>query len=80
MLRLAVKSMESIVPALPHLLRHTLPGLLSPAQVMFDRPGHVHKRFNKSKSALFRLSAKRVMRPAYAKVVRRLGFKTRSLS
>lgn len=49
-------------------------------QVLFDRPGHVHKRFNKSKSALFRLSAKRVMRPAYAKVVRKLGFKTRNLS
>ena len=50
-------------------------------KVVYARPGHVHKRFNKSKSQLLRLGGPlRVMRPRYAKVVRKLGFKTRNLS
>ncbi|PRW61032.1 DNA (cytosine-5)-methyltransferase CMT2-like [Chlorella sorokiniana] len=49
--------------------------------VVYKRAGYVHKRFNKSKSALGRLGGPlAVMKPKYAKTVRKLGFKTRRLS
>ncbi|KAI7846324.1 hypothetical protein COHA_000161 [Chlorella ohadii] len=50
-------------------------------QIVYKRAGYVHKRFNKSKSALGRLGGPlAVMKPKYAKTVRKLGFKTRRLS
>ena len=47
-------------------------------KVLYPRPGHVHKRFNKSKRQLFDLSGLRVMQKTYAKTVRKCGFKMRS--
>ena len=46
---------------------------------MYKKAGYVHKRSNKSKSALQRLSGTAVMKSKYAKTVRKLGFKTRAL-
>ncbi|PSC70598.1 50S ribosomal L35 [Micractinium conductrix] len=43
-------------------------------KVMYSRPGHVHKRFNKSKRQLFALSGTQALTPKYAKVVKKLGF------
>jgi ribosomal protein L35 len=46
-------------------------------KVLYPRPGHVHKRFNKTKRQLFDLSGKQALTPAYAKVLRKLGFALR---
>ncbi|EFN52243.1 hypothetical protein CHLNCDRAFT_139123 [Chlorella variabilis] len=51
--------------------------LTATGKVLYPRPGHVHKRFNKTKRQLFELSGMQVMKPRYAKTVKKIGFKLR---
>lgn len=53
--------------------------LTGSGKVLYARPGHVHKRFNKSKRQLFDLSHYATMTPKYAKTVKKIGFKMRKL-
>ncbi|KAL4423829.1 hypothetical protein ABPG75_001130 [Micractinium tetrahymenae] len=46
-------------------------------KVLYARPGHVHKRFSKSKRQLFDLSHYQALTPRYAKTVKKIGFKLR---
>ncbi|KAL4446243.1 hypothetical protein ABPG77_003050 [Micractinium sp. CCAP 211/92] len=46
-------------------------------KVLYARPGHVHKRFSKSKRQLFDLSQYQALTPRYAKKVKKIGFKMR---
>ncbi|KAI3432874.1 hypothetical protein D9Q98_010457 [Chlorella vulgaris] len=46
-------------------------------KILFPSPGYVHKRFNKSHRQLGDLSKKQVMKPRYAKTVKKLGFALR---
>lgn len=49
--------------------------LTGTGKVLFPGLGHVHKRFNKGRQQRLRLSKTKVLHLAYAKTMKRLGFK-----
>lgn len=46
-------------------------------EIKYQRAGHVHKRFNKSNRQRRELGTAKIMNPTFAKIVKKLGFKSR---
>lgn len=51
---------------------------LGSGEIKYQRPGHVHKRFNKSGRQRLDLKKPQEVKPSYAKIMKKLGFVSRS--
>ena len=52
--------------------------MLANGDIKYQRAGHVHKRFNKSNRQRRELGQAKIMDPAFARMFKKLGFKSRT--